>query len=102
MKKLGFSAIIASGLAAAVFGFAPPAQATPAGTSSAADTVNSLQAEGYDVQINGVAQVPLSQCTVTGIDGLNNSNVNSADQRINSSQFDTVYVDVSCPNDSDE
>ena len=102
MKKFGFAAIIASGLAAGVLGFAAPAQATPAGTSSAADTVNSLQDAGYDVQINGVAQVPLSRCTVTGIHGLNNSNVNSANQRINSSQFDTVYVDVSCPNDGDE
>jgi hypothetical protein len=102
MKKFGFAAIIASGLAAGVLGFAVPGHATPTGTSSAADTVKSLQDAGYDVQINGVAQVPLSRCRVTGIHGLNNSNVNSADQRINSSQFDTVYVDVSCPNDGDE
>jgi hypothetical protein len=102
MKKLGFAAVIASGLAAGVLGFAAPAHATPTETSSAADAVKSLQDAGYGVQINGVAQVPLSQCTVTGIHGLNNSNVNSADQRINSSQFDTVYVDVSCPNDGDE
>ena len=100
MKKFGFAAILASGLAAGVLGFAAPAQAAPTGT--AADTVTSLQAEGYDVQINGVTQAPLSQCTVTGVHGLNNSNVNSADQRINSSQFDTVYVDVSCSNDGDE
>ena len=100
MKKFGFAAIVASGLATGVLGFAAPALAMPTGT--AADTVNSLQAKGYDVQINGAAQVPLSRCTVTGIHGLNNSNVNSANQRIDSSQFDTVYVDVSCPNDGDE
>jgi hypothetical protein len=100
MKKFGFAALIASGLAAGILGFAAPALAAPAGT--AADTVNSLRGAGYDVQINGVAQAPLSRCTVTDIHGLNNSNVNSADQRVDSSQFDTVYVDVSCPNDGDE
>jgi hypothetical protein len=100
MKKFGFAAIVASGMAAGVLGFAAPALAAPTGT--AADTVSSLQGAGYDVQINGSAQAPLSRCTVTGVHGLNNSNVNSADQRIDSSQFDTVYVDVSCPNDGDE
>jgi hypothetical protein len=100
MKKFGFAAIVATGLAAGVLGFASPALAAPTGT--AADAVKSLQGAGYDVQINGAAQAPLSRCTVTGIHGLNNSNVNSADQRIDSSQFDTVYVDVSCPNDGDE
>ena len=99
MKKFGFAAILAGGLATGVLGFAAPAQAAPTGTAAA--TVNSLQAKGYDVQINGVAQAPLSQCTVTGVHGLNNSNVNSAG-RINSSQFDTVYVDVSCSTDGDE
>jgi hypothetical protein len=99
MKTFGFAAIIASGLATGILVFAAPAQATPTGTSSAADTVNSLQAAGFDVQINGAVEGPLSRCTVTGIDGLNNSNVNSADQRIDSSQFDAVYVDVSCPTD---
>jgi len=35
MKTFGFTAIIASGLAAGILGFAAPAQATPTGTSSA-------------------------------------------------------------------
>jgi hypothetical protein len=102
MKKFGFAAIIASGLAGGIFGFAAPAQATPTGTSSAADTISTLQSAGYDVQINGAADEPLSRCTVTDIHGLNNSNVNSLDQRIDSSQFDAVYVDASCPSDGDE
>jgi len=101
MKTFGFAAIIASGLATGILAFAAPAQATPTGISSAADTVNSLHAAGFDVQINGAAEEPLSRCTVTDIHGLNNSNVNSADQRIDSSQFDAVYVDVSCPTDGD-
>lgn len=101
MKTSVFAAIIASGLATGIFAFAAPAQATPTGTSSAVDTVNSLQARGFDVQINGAVEEPLSQCTVTDIHGLNNSNVNSAGKRIDSSQFDSVYVDVSCPTDGD-
>jgi len=99
MKKFGFAAIIASGLVAGFLGFAAPAYATPSG--SAEDTINSLQARGYDVQINGAVPMSLSRCTVTDVHGLNNSNVNSAGRRINSSQLDTVYVDVSCPGGSD-
>jgi hypothetical protein len=34
---------------------------------SAADVVNSLQAEDYSVQLNATADVPLSKRTVSGI-----------------------------------
>ena len=46
-------------------GFAADAVAAPTGVGSAADTVKSLEADGYTVQINGAATV-LSECTVTG------------------------------------
>jgi hypothetical protein len=101
MKTFGFTAIIASGLAGGFSASPRPRKPPRPETSPAADTINTLQAAGYDVQINGAAQEPLSRCTVTDIHGLTNSNVNSLDQRIDSSQFDAVYVDVSCPSDGD-
>ncbi len=95
MKKFGFAAIVATGLAAGVLGFASPALAAPTGT--AADAVKSLQGAGYDVQINGAAQAPLSQCTVTGIHGLNNSNVNSADQWSNGAAVSVPVAALKAP-----
>ena len=38
MKKFGFATIIASGLAAAILGFAAPAQAAPTGPGNAEQT----------------------------------------------------------------
>ena len=69
---------------------------SPSATRSAADTVASLRAEGYHVQINGSANVPLSLCKVTGVHGLNNSNVDSSGSRIDEDLFTTIYVDVRC------
>ena len=46
--------------------------------------------------LNGAAVFPLSSCKVTGVEGLNNFNVNSAGARIDPTKFDTVYVDISC------
>ncbi len=62
----------------------------PAGGSNAADAVKGLQAQGYNVQINGSVRGPLSRCTVTDIHGL-------AGTMMQAGEFDTVYVDVSCP-----
>ena len=39
---------------------------------------------------------PPSSCKLLGVEGLNNSNIDSAGARIDPTQFDTVYVDVSC------
>jgi len=38
------------------------------GAISAADTVNQLRSDGYNVELNldGTRDVPLSECTVTG------------------------------------
>jgi hypothetical protein len=54
MKKLGFATIVTSALVTVVLGFASPAQASTTGTSSAGETVESLQAADSDVQVNGV------------------------------------------------
>jgi hypothetical protein len=75
------------------------ATAAPSGFSNfgnAQDTVNALQAKGYNVILNGAAVYPLSSCKVTGVEGLNNSNIDSSGSKIDPTEFDTVYVDISC------
>ncbi len=89
MKKFAITTSIFGALAATALGLAGAAAAVPTG-SSAADTVSSLQAQGYNVQLNGSATAPLSQCAVTGVHG-------DSPGRIDSTQFTTVYVDISCP-----
>ena len=82
---------IVTGLGAGIAALAVPAAASPTGDISAADTVKHLQDQGYAVQINGSAAVPLSQCLVTGVHGLPDTKT---------VQFTTVYVDVSCASDN--
>jgi hypothetical protein len=87
-------------LAVATFALAPVAAAAPSGFSNlgnAQDTVNYLQSKGYNVMLNGATAFPLSSCKVLGVEGLNNSNIDSTGARIDPTQFDTVYVDISCP-----
>jgi len=98
MKKSTITTATVGALAAAALGLAGASAAAPTGGSSAADTVKSLQDQGYSVQLNGRADGPLSKCTVTGVHGLPNTD---AAGRINSTQFTTVYVDISCPSNSD-
>ena len=73
------------------------AAAFPSGSTSAADTVENLQARGFAVQLNGTVNGPLSECTVTGVHGLNNSNVDEWGRLIDPSQCSTAFVDISCP-----
>ena len=89
-------------LAAAALAGGPVAAGEPvwpvAGAESASATIDDLQAQGYDVQINwvsGVSSVPLSQCKVTAI--------HNPDRSAEApTTFTTVYVDVSCPNEHDD
>ena len=67
-------------MALSALGFAADAVASPTGVGSAADTVKSLEADGYTVQVNGAAARSLSECTVTGVH-----------------PGSTVYVDIACP-----
>jgi hypothetical protein len=87
---------------AASLAIAPVATAEPvwpvAGAESAGATIDDLEAQGYDVQINwvsGLSSVPLSWCKVTAIHNPNHSPPTE-------NTFDTVYVDVSCPNQDDD
>jgi hypothetical protein len=96
MKKLTIVTVTVGALGAAGLGLAATATAAPLSGSSASDTVNSLRSDGYDVQINGSAQVPLARCTTTGVHGLP-STAPVGGQRANSTTLTTVYVDISCP-----
>ena len=98
--KLG---LLAPGLLAAALslGYVPVAAAEPvwpvAGAESAGATIDDLEAQGYDVQVNwvsGVSSVPLSWCKVTAIHNPNHSAPSE-------NTLETVYVDVSCPNEPD-
>lgn len=95
MKLFAITTATAGAFAAAALGLAGAAAAVPTGGSSADTVVQGLQAEGYSVQLNGDQTSPLSQCIVTGVHGL--SGTESEGHRINPTQFDTVYVDISCP-----
>ena len=58
MKKFTIAAPVFGVLAATALGLAGAAAAAPTQGSSAADTVSSLQAQGYNVQLNGSATAP--------------------------------------------
>jgi hypothetical protein len=83
-------------LTAATLGSAAAAGAAPSGFGNAEDTINALRSQGFNVVTNGAAVYPLSGCKVTGIEGLDSSNIDSAGRRIDPTMFDTVYVDISC------
>jgi hypothetical protein len=96
--KLG---VLAAGILVAV-AYAPAAAAEPvwpvAGAEDARATVDDLEAQGYDVRINwvsGIPSVPLHRCEVTAIHNPNHSPPSE-------NTFETVYVDVSCPNPDDD
>jgi hypothetical protein len=70
------------------------------GGSSANDAVNELRAQGYNVQLNlnSTRDVPLSECTVTGVSGL--PKTSPVGSPAPATQFTTVYLDVNCPPDN--
>ena len=68
----------------------------PGGFGNAQDTINTLQAQGFTVLINGAVVYPLSGCKVTGIEGLRNDNVDSSGAIIDRTKMTVVRVDISC------
>jgi len=98
MKPFAIRTAVFGIMAVAIAGSAATAAAAPTGGTSAADTVQSLQDKGYSVQIYGSATEPLSQCKVTGVHGM--SNTDAAGHQLVPNQFNTAYVDVDCPSDS--
>jgi hypothetical protein len=84
---------IAAGLfgivAASLVSSTGTAAAAPIGSESAAVVVQNLEAQGYNVMLNGDISDPLSECHVTG--------VHNPDASGRAVGFTTVYVDVTCP-----
>jgi hypothetical protein len=99
-KKLSIRIATVATLAAAMLAWAGTAAADPAefdnGFGNAQDTINTLKAQGYNVVLNGAPVYPLSGCKVIGVEGLRDSDSKPGGDRIDPTQFDTVYVDISC------
>jgi hypothetical protein len=76
---------------AAALALAGAAAAFP-NAGMAADVVDSLKTEGYNVQVNGLVQVPLKLCTATDV----HPRLNDSDT-LEEKQHTMVFVDVSCP-----
>jgi hypothetical protein len=100
MKRFTAAAALAGIFAAGSLALAATAEAAPLGGSSANDAVNELRAQGYNVQLNlnSTRDVPLSECTVTGVSGLPKTSPVGAPAP--ATQFTTVYLDVNCPPDN--
>lgn len=98
--KISVRIAILGTLAVAILGSTGTATADPAefnnGFGNAQATVDALKAQGYNVILNGAAVYPLSGCKVNGVEGLRDSNSKPGGERIDPTQFDTVYVDISC------
>ena len=100
MKKFGFATIVAIGLAAAILGFAAPAQAAPTGPGNAEQTISQLQAGGYHVIVNRIGSTPLDQASVVAVrPGQTYSRTDSGvpgadDDVVTTVTGKTVYVDV--------
>ena len=78
------------------------ASVAPLEDGSAADAINQLRAQGYNVQLNltnGYRDVPLSECSVLGVHGL--SGTDAAGKPLSQPRTCIVYVDVNCPEDDD-
>ena len=95
-RQWRYVVLVASTFFSAVVATAPLAAAEPSG-QQASTTIDDLQAQGYNVQINwvnGFDTKPLSQCWVTGVN-------NPGETAPTPGTFTTVYVDVACPNGDD-
>jgi hypothetical protein len=91
MNKFVITPLAAVTIGAAALGLAGTAAAFPnAGT--AADVVDNLKSEGYNVQVNGIVSVPLSTCRVTDV----SPTLHDSDT-LQDKQYTLVFVDVSCP-----
>jgi hypothetical protein len=91
MKNFVITPLASLALGAAALGLAGTAAAFPnAGTADI--VVDDLKAEGYNVQVNGLVQVPLKLCTVTDV----HPRLDDA-ATLEEKQHTQVFVDVSCP-----
>ena len=98
MKKFGFATVLTGGLTAVFLGLAAPAIAAPTGPGNAQQTINELQADGYNVIVNRVGTTPLEQATVVAVrPGQTYSRTDSGtpgDSLETTVTGKTIYVDV--------
>jgi hypothetical protein len=90
--------IITTGAAAIIatcaLSLAPAASAVPLEGGQADVVISTLQARGFDVQVNGAVPNGLSRCTVTSINGLRGTEAGG--EPINRDVVTTVFVSVDC------
>lgn len=101
MKSFAFAALAVGSLVAASLGQVAPAAAAPSGPGTVQDTVNSLQASGYQVIVSKVGNAPLEKCTVTAVRpgqtySRTDSGVPGANHPVTTVTNQTVYVDLRC------
>ena len=99
MKRYVSVGFIGASVAAFTVTLAAVAYAAPSGPSSVDQTVQTLEASGYNVIVNRMGAAPLSQCTVSAVrPGQTHSTEDSrGGSSINTTiTSKTVYVDVAC------
>lgn len=97
MTKFGITAAVATALTAGTLALAAPALAAPSGTSSAQDTISSLQDQGYTVIVQNPNNEQLSEATVVDVrQGPESVQTyeNAQGQQIDRLQQSIVFVDV--------
>ena len=98
MRKFTIASIAASGLAAAVLGFAAPAVAAPSGPGGAQATISKLESQGYKVIVNHVGSTPIEQASVVAVRPgqtyTRTDSGNPGDDLLTQVTGKTVYVDV--------
>jgi hypothetical protein len=102
MRRLAIGTAIFGMVSAATVGLAGVATAAPAGGEDALDALDQLRGQGYSVSVhvtNGPREVPLSECTVLDVSGLNGTN--SEGRPLTPAQAGTVDIDANCPEDDD-
>jgi hypothetical protein len=102
MEAFAVPVIIAGAMATAAVALAGATNAAPTGDTSAAQTVNQLRAQGFQVILNKIGTAPLDQCTVSGVrPGQTFARMDSGapgamDDIVTTVTARTVYVDVTC------
>ena len=81
-------------IGAGALSLAPSAAAVPLEGGQADIVISTLQARGFDVQVNGPVPNGLSRCTVTSINGLRGTEIGG--EPINRDAATTVFVSVDC------
>jgi hypothetical protein len=103
MKKL-LTSLAAGALTVAALGLTAPANAAPAGPSSADASIDQLRAQGLEVVVNRTGTAPLAQCTVNAVRPGQTFSHSDTGSGLPGSAFDivttvtgkTVYVDITC------